>query len=419
MNFESFKRPKNTGTSEIKKTANKAVTLGVAAMMASVASNELHATETSIDAELLNKNAIEYHTTTGDEKISDENLISFADALKDFSINPSIEEEVKPIKKTVEKQAEEITKKVDEKSIEKQGENLRTLESSNYATFFDAGFEMGKADLSPEQQIQIKDDFKKFAESFPSEVLSNPEKFEVVIKAYASKHRIAEMGVDTGKRGKAFTNKELAQFRAEEAKSVWDDIAKEKNLPTNINVRIDTSHDGVYDGNTQKTLQDGRMIEISISVIQEKDTSLENTPSVFEQDLSQLAFVVIDRSPSMRSEARHAQAVVDKYNKQSGGNIQIINLETDRGYVGTVEDHIGTLEKLLSTITESYQEEKIGYVITDEFQNKKYADAELRIENIIAKAKELNIKLVIQKYQEGDTSILETKEVSTQSILGK
>ncbi len=285
---------------------------------------------------------------------------------------------------------------------------------------FDAGFPMGKADLSPQERLSIKNDFAKFAASIPQEVRDNPQKYKVVIEAYASKHKIAETGVDTGKRGRVTNNKDLALFRAQEALEVWNSIEQENLAPQGIQVSVETSDDGVYHGDLGAAIQEGRMIKISIEVIKESPAAKIVKEGITALgDLSNVSFVIIDRSPSMKTEGKQVEQIVNKFNQNTEGEIMVMDLETENGSKGSIEDHILSLEKALDNISEAYGEEKLGFLITDEFQNKRYEDSEVRINNLIAKAKSLNIKLVIQRYQDGDTNKFSVKEITPLNVLGK
>jgi hypothetical protein len=408
MNFESF--PKNNSEKKEEKKpleidTRKAALFG-AAMMASVGATELHAAENiSSDTD---GNRIEM-ASTDHSAIEDVAAINFMDAARDFSATTETGEEEKGKGGTTEASKE----KGKETALDDRSKQLME-------EVFDAGFPMGKADLSPQERLSIKNDFAKFAASIPQEVRDNPQKYKVVIEAYASKHKIAETGVDTGKRGRVSTNKDLALFRAQEALEVWKTIEQENLAPQGIQVSVETSEDGVYHGDLGAAIQEGRMIKISIEVIKESPAAKIVKEGITALgDLSNVSFVIIDRSPSMKTEGKQVEQIVNKFNQNTEGEIMVLDLETENGSKGSIEDHILSLEKALDNISEAYGEEKLGFIITDEFQNKKYEDSEARINNLIAKAKSLNIKLVIQRYQDGDTNKFSVKEITPLNVLGK
>lgn len=415
MNFESF--PKNNNEAESKKKSldidtRKAGLFG-AAIMASVTATELQAAENP-DADADNHRIEMEHTSP--IAIDDSATINFMDAAHVFALDMAESGE--------EEKGKGGTGGSSESAKTKEGAiKDKALEASTNKLMeevFNAGFPMGKADLSPAERLNIKNDFAKFTASIPQDVRDNPEKYQVVIEGYASKHAIAETGVDTGKRGRVTNNKDLALYRAQEALDIWKTIEQENLAPQGIQVSVETSDDGVYHGDLGVAIQEGRMIKISIRVIQEKVATKTIQEGITPLgDLSNISFVIIDRSPSMKAEANGVEEVINTFNHNTEGKISVMDLETENGSKGNIEDHILSLEKALGNITEPYAEEKLGFLITDEFQNKKYADAEERINNIITKAKSLNIKLVIQRYAEGDTNKFSIKEITPKDILGR
>lgn len=417
MNFESF--PKHTNKEEAKKKSNEMgaqkVALFGAAMMASVGATELHARENS-DADAAT-HRIEMENTSN-VSIDDGTTINFTDAAHAFATDMAESgEEEKGKGGTGGTGGSTETSKTKEGASKEKALEDKTKQIMEEV--FDAGFSMGKADLSPAERLNIKNDFAKFAESIPQKVKDNPEKYKVVIEAYASGHKIVETGVDTGKRGRVTNNKDLALYRAQEALEVWKTIEEENLVPQGIQVSVETSEDGVYHGDLGVAIQEGRMIKISIRVIQETAATKTIKEGITALgDLSNISFVIIDRSPSMKAEAKQVEQIVTKFNQEKEGNISVFDLQTENGSKGNIEDHILSLEKALASITEPYSEKKIGFIITDEFQNRRYKDSVERINNIIRIAESLGIELVIKRYH-GDTLEFSLQEVNALNILGK
>ena len=289
--------------------------------------------------------------------------------------------------------------------IKNEGGDLENLEI--YEKVMDAGFAMGIADMSPERANEIKSEFAEFLDSLPQEIKDkiNSGEIEIVIEGSASKHPIAETGVDTGSRGKAFTNKQLAEFRAQEGVKVMKLALEETESITNATISPDTPKDGVYEGNPDEVLEEGRFVKIQLRTVLESNSDNnfeEGGNENFEMtDLSNTSLVIIDRSPSMRAMAKLVQEAVEEYNKNFDGDIKIVDLEA--GKTKTVEDHYKTFADQLDLVEKPYAQTQEWHVWTDEYQNKIYKDFENKVEDLLAKAKDLNIKIIMHTFEAKDT----------------
>ena len=174
---------------------------------------------------------------------------------------------------------------------------------------------------------------------------------------------------------------------------------------TNATISPDTPKDGVYEGNPDEVLEEGRFVKIQLRTVLESNSDNnfeEGGNENFEMtDLSNTSVVIIDRSPSMRAEAKLVQEAVEEYNKNFDGDIKIVDLEA--GKTKTVEDHYKTFADQLDLVEKPYAQTQEWHVWTDEYQNKIYKDFENKVEDLLAKAKDLNIKIIMHTFEAKDT----------------
>jgi hypothetical protein len=177
---------------------------------------------------------------------------------------------------------------------------------SRFEFFFDTGFEMGKADVSQEVYQNLVQECSDFLKNLPQEVvekLTNNEA-RIIVHGGASYHNIdPEVGVDTGSRGRVYDNESLAELRATVGKDI---ISNEvlKNNPDFSSVTIETEAH-VYDkGDSETTLEEGRLLRITI---EEDIASIPSMKTVQELHNkfpdAKIAFLINDGSESNKGHA--------------------------------------------------------------------------------------------------------------------
>lgn len=285
---------------------------------------------------------------------------------------------------------------------------------------FDAGFEMGKADLSIEQIAELKAEFVDFLDSLPQEVKDriNSGESKIVIEGSTSYHVIDKnVGTDSGSRGQVFDNETLAQYRAQEGvKALQDNVLD--NVKGIDSATMETSTRQYTQEDADGVIEEGRRLRISIedsierspaSAVEEIIDQYEDLPDEIKKKIESSSkletilnsdLVIIDSSGSMTEDAKEVYSFIKNVEDELGKEIAKKNLGG-----GNMEAHMRTLKASLSEL----EDNTTVTILTDEPDssfnevNAKDSRREIGLEKyeqlsneVIEELKERNITVYIQ-----------------------
>ena len=394
----------NESTSESKKglketlqnMGSNAAKLAVGAKIALETSAGLGAEAVDNTATVEDKNltSVERTFESNASEKTDEATISFEDGIKGLSTDPV-----------------ENTKEANPESGGEGG--IENLEA--YRVDITESFELGKGILEASQVSGIESQLSGFFSSLPESVKTQLENGNLVVRVSSScsPEKIVEGGIDAGNGTIVYNNEDLARVRAELGGALSESTMQQSGVRGTIEFSIPVG--GVDLDNPT------RRVEISIEL--KANPSPERNDSEVE-DLSQMnldnvAYVVIDRSRSMKAEADVVSREVETYNRNFNGQVEIINLKADKE-TGTIEDHYGTLKDILDGIQKPFAQQREIHFYTDEYQNKYIENFKDKMDVLIAKAKELNLKVILHTYEAGDTKVRTDRELaSADQLMGR
>lgn len=281
------------------------------------------------------------------------------------------------------------------------------------------GFE--KAKLNTQQFKEAEAEIISQLQLLPPQTLIDLEqgKKVILVKVSRSPEEIIKGGYDAG-RGWVFNNEDLAKDTADEGSDLIESATKKFGL-SQVTLQFEIPQGGVDKENPQ------RYVKISFEDIIENEPT-ENSIEIISdpefERLSQSYAVIIDKSPSMNLETTQVQETINDINKKLNSDIKIVKLEAGTG--GATEKHMLTINKVLDGVKEAFGEKKYIYIYTDEpdfdssksyLANGKY---EIKLQETINRAKELNIEIRLKAYQPGNTlkfvdKVLESGDLTMQT----
>lgn len=371
----------------------KAVMLGMTLLAPIIASaNNSNESSMSMGSDVSKEISYDAEATESDVK-----TINFEDAQKEINnIEPDIEG-----------------------ATETDPENPLEDGIEKFEKVFDAGFEMGKADLSPEQIAELKTEFIEFLDNLPQEVKEriNNGEAKIIVEGSTSYHIIDPVvGTDSGSRGQVFENETLAKYRAEEGVQ-----ALQGNVLGNVegidSAVIETSTRLYTQEDADGLIEEGRRLRIVIedTIERSPDSAIETIDQIEElpdiikekiQASSKLEtilnsdLVIIDNSGSMAEDAKEVYSFIKNVEDELGKEIAKKNL-----LGGTIEAHMNTLKSSLADL----EDNTVVTILTDEpdssvnEMNTKDERREIGLEayknltsEVIQELEERNIKVYIQ-----------------------
>lgn len=207
-------------------------------------------------------------------------------------------------------------------------------------------------------------------------------------------------------------NKELAEARRDLGNKILLEVLKEKYSPEEISkivIEAEAKGKSLLDSFTQEKIEEMSQIEKDKAIDQNQGISFK-LESMKKREIKELAFqktfnnledfknvraVIVDNSNSMREDVDKVSEFIKEINLENKKlNKKAIDIFTVEGK--DKEAHLNTFDTVLSQIEKSLDQEEI-VLITDEPDNEsKGEEYNKKIEQILKKAKDKNIKIIVK-----------------------